>query len=436
MIRAAAVILAIFLAIYLPDVGHGFISDDFRWIVESRLTSVADALGLFTSNTGFYRPLTSLSFAIDAAVWRGRAFGYGVTNLGLCLAAAGALFAFARQVALPAPAALLGAGVWMLNFHAINMAVLWLSGRTALLAAVFSLAAAWAFFRSRHAASGIFSFAAMLSKEEAIVLPALFSLHVVLGGRERLRPQTIAPLWIAFCVYAALRLQSGAFWPDDAPSFYRFSFAPALVGRNVLEYADRAGTVFAAVAALLVVLTRVRWHDVTGSERRVLGFAALWIAAMYALTVFLPVRSSLYALLPSLGSALVVSTVASAAYRRDPLRCRRAAVGLLVAAALLMPIYRARNTRWVELAELSERVLDRLAADVGSRPTGHIVLVDAPAERFNLAAAFGNLFPEAVQLRVGDGWTGELVSAPNEASGPADLIYRLSAGALERVPAR
>jgi len=109
---------------------------------------------------------------------------------------------------------------------------------------------------------------------------------------------------------------------------------------------------------------------------------------------------------------------------------------LLVAAALLMPIYRARNTRWVELAELSERVLDRLAADVGSRPTGHIVLVDAPAERFNLAAAFGNLFPEAVQLRVGDGWTGELVSAPNEASGPADLIYRLSAGALERVPAR
>jgi hypothetical protein len=429
MIRAAAAILAIFLAIYLPDVGHGFISDDFRWIVESRVTSIADALGLFTANVGFYRPLTSLSFGIDAALWGGNPLGYGITNLALCLGVAAALLLFARQLGLPAPAALLAASVWMLNFHAINMAVLWLSGRTALLAALFSLAAAWAVFRARHAASGIFALAAMLSKEEAVVLPALFPLYRFLADSRWIGLKAVAPLWIAFSVYVALRLQSGAFWPGDAPSFYQFSFAPAIVGRNVLEYADRAGTVFVVVAAVLVAVTRTRWRDLTESERRVVHFAALWIVAMFGLTVFLPVRSSLYALLPSLGSALAAGAAAAAAHRRDPERFRSVAVGLLVAAALLAPVYRARNTRWVELAELSRSVLDTLAADVGSRPTGHIVLVDAPAERFNLAAAFGNLFPEALVLRLGRGWTGEIVT-PEDKDRAADFIYELRNGSL------
>jgi hypothetical protein len=44
----------------------------------------------------------------------------------------------------------------------------------------------------------------------------------------------------------------------------------------------------------------------TGEERRALRFAALWFVGFHALTVFLPVRSSLYAVLPSLGSALIV----------------------------------------------------------------------------------------------------------------------------------
>lgn len=431
MLRALVAVIAIFLLIYLPDVGHGFISDDFRWIAESRVTSLADAAALFGTHIGFYRPVTSLSFAADGALWGGGAFGYGVTNVMLCLAVAALLFASARQLGLSPPPSLLAAAVWLLNFHAINMAVLWVSGRTALLAALFSLASARAAFGRRPLASGLLALAAMLSKEEAIALPALFTLDRILVERRAGATRTLVALWIALLVYLALRLQSGAFWPGDAPSFYQFSLAPSIVGRNVLEYADRAGTVFVVVAALLVLFTRIRWPDLSAAERRVLGFAGLWIVGMYGLTMFLPVRSSLYALLPSLGSALALGALASAGQRRDVLRFRRAAIGCLVAAVVLVPVYRARNERWVQLAELSERVLRTVAADAGRQASGHIVLVDAPDERFNLSAAFGNLFPEALALRVGSGWTGEILTSPDDASRPASLTYRLSAGTIE-----
>ena len=428
--RAFAAVVAIFLAIYLPDIGRGFISDDFRWIVDSRVTSFADAAALFTTNIGFYRPITNISFAIDGALWGGSAFGYGLTNLLLCLAVAGALFAVGRQVGLAPPGALLAAAVWMLNFHAINMAVLWLSGRTALLAALFSLGAVWGMFRGWPVASGILALAAMLSKEEAIALPALFTVHALIVQRSIGSAWTIVPLWIALGIYLVLRLQSGAFWPSDAPAFYQFSLAPSVVGRNVLEYTDRAGTVFAVVAAVLAVAAPVRWRDLSAGERGVLGFAALWIGGMYALTVFLPVRSSLYALLPSLGSALALGTLAAAAHRRVPSRFAKVVIGLLVAAVLLVPVYRARNVRWVELAELSERVLRTIAADVANQSAGHVVLVDAAGERFNLAAAFGNLLPEALELRIGSGWTGEIVSNIGEAQATATLLYELESGQL------
>src|SRR5215208_6049005 len=137
---AALAMLAAFLLIYLPDVGHGFISDDFRWIVESRAASAGDLLAPFRTNTGFYRPIVSLTFANDFAFWGTNAFGYGLTNLALCLLTAAALVALARRLGLSASASVVAAGVWLFNFHAVNMALLWLSGRTALLVSLFSVA--------------------------------------------------------------------------------------------------------------------------------------------------------------------------------------------------------------------------------------------------------------------------------------------------------
>jgi hypothetical protein len=431
----AAAVAVLFLAIYLPDIGHGFISDDFRWIVESRVESPADILALFSANVGFYRPVTSLAFAVDHALWGDNALGYGVTNLLSCLAAAAMLFAVARRLALPNVAALVAAAAWLLNFHGVNMAVLWLSGRTSILATLFSLSTAWAALGGRALLAGALALCAMLAKEEAVALPLLFSVFFVVDERRPRAAVKAVPIWIALIVYVALRLQSGAFWPGDAPSYYQFAFEPTLIARNVLEYADRAGTIFVAIAAALALATRTRWASLAPPERRVLTFAALWIAAMYGLTVFLPVRSSLYALLPSAGTALALGAIASSAWKHDSRRARIAAVVMLIAAIVLVPVYWLRNERWVGLAELSERSIRSVAVDAAGKSPGHVVLIDAPQERSNLTSAFGNLLPEAMVLRVGAGWSGEIVLPGAEPQRAADRSYRLENGSLAPIPA-
>ena len=430
---AGVSLVALFLVIYLPDAGHGFISDDFRWIAEGRVASGADLLRVLTTNVGFYRPAVSLAFGADYALWNMNALGYGVTNVMLCLAVAFLLWALARRLRLPPEAAIVAAGVWLFNFHAINMAVLWLSGRTSLLVSIFSLGAAHSLLARRALLAAVLCLLAMLSKEDAVMLPVFFTaLHVV--ERRPLREATaLLPAWGALVVFLVLRAYSGAFWPGNAPAFYQFSLSPLVLGRNALEYLDRTATVGTAVAIVLLVATRVRRSQLNADEARVLRFGALWIPVMFVLTLPLPVRSSLYALTPSLGMALVVASIASAARRAAPLRFRRAAIGLLVVAALLVPVYASRNERWVALAELSARTMQGVAADARGRAAGTVTLIDAPAERFNFASAFGGLLPEALQLTVGGGWTGEIVSSPDDVSRAATLVYRLDAGNVVRV---
>ncbi|MGH2670068.1 MAG: hypothetical protein ACRDH5_13310, partial [bacterium] len=64
--RAAAfVLLSAFLLAYADDAGHGFIKDDFAWIRGSRA-----GWNAFLHDTGgFYRPLVSLTFAANQALF-------------------------------------------------------------------------------------------------------------------------------------------------------------------------------------------------------------------------------------------------------------------------------------------------------------------------------------------------------------------------------
>jgi hypothetical protein len=177
-----------------------------------------------------------------------------------------------------------------------------------------------------------------------------------------------------------------------------------------------------------------RKPDLTGAEWRALRFAGLWLVGMYALTVFLPVRSSLYAVIPSLGTALAVAVIASALLRTNPARFRFIGAFLVLLAVVLIPVYRARNVRWVQTAETSARALRTLRVAAADRSTGgQIVLVDDPQDRFNLDAAFGGLFPDAVALTLGSRWTGEIVSA-GTAPAAADLLFQLRDGMLVPMP--
>ena len=144
--------------------------------------------------------------------------------------------------------------------------------------------------------------------------------------------------------------------PGNAPDFYQFVFAPPAVFRNILEYADRAATLTALLLLFLLAIIRRR-PALDPAERTAVTIGAAWALAGFAVTVFLPVRSSLYACFPSVGVALAGAAIATALWRAGTAQQRRAAAAVvLILPVLLIPIYRVRNGRWVELAVLSSAV--------------------------------------------------------------------------------
>jgi hypothetical protein len=127
------------------------------------------------------------------------------------------------------------------------------------------------------------------------------------------------------------------------------------------------------------------------------------------------VRSSLYALFPSIGACLAAAVVATALLRAHPVRMRRTLAALVVLPLVLVPVYRARNVRWVNLADLSTAAMRELSRAAARSPeTTRIVLIDRPDERFNLDATFGALFSDAVVLVLGERFTGEILPSDHD----------------------
>jgi hypothetical protein len=391
----AAVVLAVALAsAYAADVGHGFIKDDFRWVRETRLASAAELPRLFSRTDGFYRPLVSVSFALVSGVAGPSPRAHGLANLALLFAAAALVWALGRRLGLPPSAALAAAGAWAFNFHGINMAIAWMSGRTSLLGTLFSVLAAIALWRNRSIAAGAFAFAAFLSKEEVVALPLIFTIWLMIDRRS-LRA-AIAP-WIALGVYFVLRGLSGAVGITDAPPYYQFTFDPVQVATNIIEYADRSMTL-GTLMLIAASLALRRLPAATTTEWRVISMGAVWLVCGFAATIWLPVRSSLYAVFPSVGFALVVSCLLTAMVRiAEPRQAWRVAMAGLVLPFLLLPVYWQRNVRWTELRSLSTATIRAIQAGALPRET-LVVLEDDLSHRANFRHVFGALLHEAAAL--------------------------------------
>jgi hypothetical protein len=297
---ALAVPFVVFLGVCGLSVWHGFVSDDFGWILQSRVSSLREIPSLFLQSSGFYRPIVGLTFAADYAIFGNHPLGYGLTNLALALVCAALLFLVARQLSLPWGAAIFAAALRLLNPHGMNTAILWMSGRTSLMLTMGSLGAAWLVLRGRPFIALVPAAVALFAKEEAFLLPAiLFGWWFAFRPDDAASSRRRAGLWLVAAaallgVYLALRFQTGAMTPWTAPPYYRFTARPSVIARNIWEYADRAMTLPAAVAAVALVLLRPSGKRELFSKRVVVCGAA-WLVGGYGLTVFLPVRSSLYA---------------------------------------------------------------------------------------------------------------------------------------------
>jgi hypothetical protein len=226
------------------------------------------------------------------------------------------------------------------------------------------------------------------------------------------KARAIAALFIPLAAYLIVRARSAAFGPLSAPSFYQFTVAPGIVVRNAFEYVDRAATASLAVVAVAAIVLRVR-PSVDRVRGPLLLACGCWFAGGYALTLFLPVRSSLYAVFPSAGAAMACAALVESMSARSMAAGRHRswtllAVTLASATLALVPVYSARNDRWVEPARLSQRTLQMLVPRLRTMSTeGAIVLADEPAVEPTFTQAFGVFARDALRLETGrpfDAW--------------------------------
>ena len=432
---AALMLLTILIAIYGPGIGKGFVKDDVVWVGANHVTSWADVRALVFRTDGFYRPVVATTFALDRAVYGLAPFGFGVTNLILLLLGACALAYLAMSLGLRSTTAVVVAGVWTLNFHAVNMAVLWLSGRTALCVVIAALLAAVAVVRGKPIAAGVATLVAMLAKEEAVMLPFILSGWAWVraapqpsGKAEPAAPKPWAkageivlgtwPMWAALAIYVALRAQTAAMTPMTAPDAYRFVLSPGALIGNALEYLDRACS-FSAIVLLVSHLLAWRRPNFTPAIKRVVILATMWFIGTFALTVFVPTRSSLYALLPSIAPALVTGFLLQQLWDNSQVAVhRRLTAAAVIVPVLLLPVYWSRNTRWVEIAELSTETFEAIQRVARERPdVDRLIFRDDRSSRRSLANAYDQLLPEAVRLAAGREMHAEIDSGQTDRGG-------------------
>ncbi len=187
-----------------------------------------------TSNTGLYRPLTTLSFLFNYAVLGNGADPYGYHWFNFILHAVNIALVYALGLAVfkRIPAALLLSALWGLH-PVLTESVTNIVGRSDMLAAFSVLAgllchrkvldatgvrrAAWLVAIGLAAAAGIFS------KESAIVLLAVFAIYDFTFGRAatwRSRLPSYAAAAIPCLVYFYMRSQALAGLPHLATPFY------------------------------------------------------------------------------------------------------------------------------------------------------------------------------------------------------------------------
>jgi tetratricopeptide (TPR) repeat protein len=210
------------------SLGGGFVWDDAPLIVDnSRIQRPGEYVRILTASfweTGdqhdrfraFFRPVVSLSYAADYALWGARPFGFHLTNLLLHFGCCWLVYRIGLREPIPRRAALAAAALFAV--HPVHVeSVAWISGRTDLLCAIFLLAAFLA-CRSSERGSGpvrgllppLLFGAALFAKEMAATLPLLVFADRWLaadedGGRLRRAGSATWPLLVVLVLYLLAR---------------------------------------------------------------------------------------------------------------------------------------------------------------------------------------------------------------------------------------
>jgi hypothetical protein len=215
-------------------------------------------------------------------------------------------------------------------------------------------------------------------------------------------------------LYLWARAGAGAHMPWSAPADYRPVYAAGHLAANALQYADRVLT-FPLVVVMLAWLATWR---ATRSSVPALVPGLLWAAVALLPTIALPVRSSLYSLLPLAATAVAAGQLIELRLAQTDAAGRtRVAAAAVMIALILIPIHRARHRDWSGAARLSSQVAADAGVTLRDVAGGSRILVRDRFEQPNLESAFGNLLPEMLLITTGKRF--DIVAAP---PGPSILL--------------
>lgn len=206
-------IVAAVAILYGASLQNGFVWDDHQIIVENPLLSDIRALpGMLLAEdtfpgltTGYYRPLTYLSFFLDKSIWGDRALGFTLTNMLLHLLTAIGLYRLAGLLCTDDRALLYAALIFAVHPVAAEAVNFHAGGRNTLLCTLFMVLAFGAHLQEQRRRALLFFALAILSKEFALVLPAVLLLHDRVMGKKRPCLRDYLPYGTLALAYLLLR---------------------------------------------------------------------------------------------------------------------------------------------------------------------------------------------------------------------------------------
>jgi len=201
--RTAFIVSCAIVAVcYLNSLPNEFVFDDGPIVASNPAIRTINPLQFLHSpywanmHEGIYRPFTILSLSLDYAMWHRWAPGFRLTNLVIHAVNGFLLFLLCTSIVgegIVPVAAMLIYLVHPVHTEAVTSIV----GRSELFAACFLLSAWLLFRRGRAVWSAVLFLLALLSKENAIILPAILLLDFWLSrsrSEERAPGYACAPL--------------------------------------------------------------------------------------------------------------------------------------------------------------------------------------------------------------------------------------------------
>ena len=194
MYRIGLIIILV-TAVYGNTLNHGFVWDDTDIIVNNPLLEKLGNIPRFflsedTINgdpTGYYRPVTYISFALGRAIWGVNPAGYHITNLILYTLVVLLFYAVTAELFKKERFAFIASLIVALHPIAGETVNFIAGGRNTLLSALFALLSLYCYIRNRNVAALVCFTVAIFSKEFALLLPMIFLIYDYRLKREKIR---------------------------------------------------------------------------------------------------------------------------------------------------------------------------------------------------------------------------------------------------------